>query len=138
MLFCLLACGSSAQRVPVAALDYTQIDSPTGWSLRVYGNGSGSIRHEQLPAYHLHYPCFTFSAMHLRPRPNACGRAALPCVRLTTYAALQDSASVCDCADAEWAENTIALAIEKMDEAMEAGSNQRSCRMLRRRWLVEN
>ncbi|NJC27279.1 hypothetical protein [Neolewinella antarctica] len=139
-IFCclLVGCSGSARVTPVAAeLDYTEIANATGWILRIYGNGSGSISHEQLPAYHLHYPCSTFSTLHLRPRPLHCStnNQANACTRVTRYSAYENLTSVCACAGSEWTEELMIVAIDQMEYAIEAGGSERSCRMLRRRWL---
>ncbi|OAV43079.1 hypothetical protein [Lewinella sp. 4G2] len=136
-LLVLFSCNGPGQSLPVDALDYTEIESPTGWRLRVYGDGGGSISHEQLPTYHLHYPCQTFPAPHLRQRPKTCASApeSTACNRATYYSALRDSSFSCACAGAGWTNELMVLAIDRMDEAVEAGGSEKSCRMLRRRWL---
>ena len=132
-LLALSACAGPS--LPTASLDYTEIESPTGWRLRVYGDGGGSISHEQLPAYHLHYPRQTFPTLHPRQRPGNCSAKVSVCAKATYYSALHDSAQVCACAGAVWVDELMGLAIARMDEAVEAGGSERSCRMLRRRWL---
>ena len=99
--------GSCTGPTPVntlGELDYTELTDDTGWRLRIYGNGSGSISHDQLPAYHLHYP-----------RAYVCARAAAPpgrshglnppadggpCTRLAYYSARLDSTLHCTCVSA--------------------------------------
>ncbi|MEO0734201.1 MAG: hypothetical protein AAFZ52_15300, partial [Bacteroidota bacterium] len=50
------ACGGSAPAPALAELDYVEVENHTGWHLRIHGDGAGNLSHEQLPAYHLHYP----------------------------------------------------------------------------------
>lgn len=138
LIIFLAGCGSTVQQLPIAELDYTEIENATGWSLRVYGNGSGSIRHEQLPAYHLHYPQGTFLTSHLRPRLNSCGeRTGLQnCTRVAQYSSLHDTTFHCNCIVGAWTEELMVVAIDQMETAVDAGESIRSCRMLRRRWLA--
>ena len=142
-LFCLFgfSCGGGVQVVPAGGLDYTELADPTGWRLRVYGNGSGSISHAQLPAYHLHYPRSTFPAAHLSrlrsDRESCIVRAeSYDCTRLTRYSAVSDSAYHCPCTNTIWVEELMLVAINRMDSAVDAGESERSCRMLKRQWLL--
>ncbi len=137
-LLLLFNCSGSVQVVPAGGLDYTEVADPTGWRLRVYDNGSGSIVHAGLPAYHLYYPRSTFHSLHLRPRPKKCivRDASHGCTELTRYSAANDSVYHCPCTNGAWAEELMMVAIDRMDSAVEAGGSERSCRMLKRQWLL--
>lgn len=135
---CLFGCGGSVQQqLGGGELDYTQIENATGWRLKIYGNGSGSISHEQLPAHHLHYPRSTFPTLHLRQRQIACAATEnkTPCARILQYSALKDTTYACPCVDEPWTQELMMVAIDRMEYAVEAGGSERSCRMLRRHWL---
>ena len=114
-----------------------QVADNSGWSLKVYGNGSGSISHVQLPAHHLHYPKGTFTVRGPRQMAEGCSDGATPplCSRLSYYSSRLDSTFHCTCVSAAWTEKLMSVAVDNMGRALEAGGDLRSCRMLRRRWL---
>jgi len=56
LVFMLMHCSGPATAIPLADLDYVEVQNHTGWILRIHGDGGGSLSHKQLPAHHLHYP----------------------------------------------------------------------------------
>lgn len=134
----LLRCSGPAASFPLADLDYAEVADQTGWKLRLYGDGSGSLSHDQLPAYHLHYPPATFDARPARQLTGRCkGKNESPvCVVVSFYAAADDRTTECPCAPGEWPARIMEEAIGQMPQAVEAGGSERSCRMLLRRWLA--
>lgn len=142
LLLCLLVSGCAGNPpladTPMRDLDFVEINDASGWRLRIHGDGGGSLSHKQLPAYHLHYPAQTFVGGPGRGLTERCrGTVSSPvCVRLRYYDAATDRTLRCDCAPGDWAETTVEQAIADMPLAVEAGGDERSCRMLRRRWLA--
>lgn len=138
LLFLLLHCGGPATAIPLADLDYAEVENHTGWKLRLYGDGSGSLSHEQLPAYHLHYPPATFDARPARQITGHCkGKNESPvCVVVSYYSSPDDRLAQCRCSPGGWPTNVMEQAISQMQVAVDAGGSERSCRMLLRRWLA--
>ncbi len=134
----LLHCGGPATALPLAELDYAEVENHTGWTLRLHGDGSGSLSHEQLPAYHLHYPVGTFDPRPARQLVQRCRTRQVPpvCVVIRYYFSLEDETQICPCAPGDWPAELMEQAIDQMQHAVDAGGSERSCRMLRRRWLA--
>lgn len=134
----LLHCGGPATVLPLSELDYAEVENHTGWTLRLHGDGSGSLSHEQLPTYHLHYPSHTFDASPARSLVQRCkGKKEAPvCVLVRFYSSTEDVTKICRCASGSWPGDIMEQAISQMQRAVDAGASERSCRMLRRRWLA--
>lgn len=123
---------------PLSDLDVVEITDFSGWRLRIHGDGGGSLSHKQLPAYHLHYPAGTFAGGPGRELALRCrGKVLTPvCVQLTYYEARTDRTVACGCAPGDWSVRMVEQAIDDMELAVEAGADERSCRILRRQWLA--
>lgn len=136
--FLLSGCGGPATAIPLAELDYAEVENQTGWTLRLHGDGSGSLSHVQLPTYHLHYPAMTFDASPARQLTSRCkGKNENPvCITISFYASRTDELTECRCAPGTWPTRIMEQAIAEMQEAVDAGGSERSCRMLRRQWLA--
>ena len=106
----LFACTGGLAPAPTARyspLDYVELATDNDWRLRVHGDGSGSLTHRQYPRHHLHYPAATF-----------------------TYAPLLRTR------DTLAATEAFTVAFTRMQVAVDDAGSERSCRMLRRAWLV--
>ena len=135
----LTACGSPAPDAALCDLDYVEISDPTGWVLRLHGDGGGKLWHRELPAHPLHYPARTFDPAAGRDLTRSgCGQARRDpvCTSVTYYEAMVNRKISCRCTGAGWPGDVLRRAITKMPLAVEAGGNPRNCRMLRRRWLA--
>lgn len=134
----LLHCGGPATSLPLSDLDYAEVTNATGWKLRLYGDGSGSLSHEQLPAYHLHYPSATFDARPARKLTRHCRGEKITdlCAVVRFYSAPDDRLVECRCVSSDWPTSVLQQAVVEMHDAVEAGGSERSCRMLLRQWLA--
>ncbi|MBC6996165.1 hypothetical protein QWY85_05050 [Neolewinella lacunae] len=138
LLLFVAACGRSAPGHPPLELDFVEIEDHSGWFLRIHGDGSGSLGHEQLPAHHLHYPLGTFNPRPARRLAEKCaGQGQTPvCTTLRYYVALEDATIACPCTPGTWSAEMMQRALQNMQLAVDAGASERSCRMLRRQWLA--
>ena len=115
-------------------LDFAEIRSTTGWQLRIHGDGSASLRHNQLPAHYLHYPAGTFDARPARKLSKKCDdNTVLPvCNTLRYYTAFTDEEVECSCAPGGWPVQIVEEAITRMDLAVEGEGYRASRRMMSR------
>jgi hypothetical protein len=134
----LSACGNTSPRIALAELDYAEVANTTGWQLRIYGDGSASLSHEQLPAHHLNYPVGTFSVRPARRIVAKCRQQLISpvCTSIKFYSSSANELEECPCATKNWAEEVMEQAIDEMQLAIDAGASERSCRMLLRQWLA--
>lgn len=137
-VFALMHCSGPATAVPLADLDYVEVQNHTGWVLRIHGDGGGSLSHRQLPAHHLHYPALTFAPEPGRQAALKCrGRSEEPvCVTVTYYNARTNKLNECRCTPGSWPAAIMQQAISQMQYAVDAGGSERSCRMLLRQWVA--
>ncbi|CAH1000745.1 hypothetical protein LEM8419_01863 [Neolewinella maritima] len=140
LLLPLLWCCGPVSHSPVSPLDYLELRTPDGWSLRVHGDGSGSLTHRQHPLHHLDYPARTFSTRLFPGRGRRCRAAPTgsACYALSFYAARGDSTLHCDCVTGQEPQALMRTAITHMQLAVDDAGSERSCRMLRRTWLAAN
>ncbi|MEM1356852.1 MAG: hypothetical protein AAGF89_01560 [Bacteroidota bacterium] len=140
LLVVFAACGGSQSAPGIAELDFAEVENHTGWHLRIHGDGGGSLSHDQLPAYHLHYPAGTFNPRPARRLTDRCrGEIISPiCTTVRYYTSFSDELRECSCAPGGWTAEIMNQAIVQMDLAVDSGSSERSCRMLRRQWLAAN
>ena len=105
---------------------------------RIYGDGSASLSHEQLPAPHLHYPVGSFSARPARRIVAKCRQQLISpvCTSIRFYNSAVHEVEDCPCASGNWANEVMEQAIADMQLAIDAGASERSCRMLLRQWLA--
>ncbi|WP_139211755.1 hypothetical protein [Neolewinella agarilytica] len=136
--FLLFGCSGAEPVIIISDLDYAEIENHTGWHLRLHGDGSGSLRHDQLPAHHLHFPVGTFDLSPARSLSQRCrGNKSGPvCTALRYHAAMENKINECRCVSGSWTTEMMEKAIGSMQMAVDAGSSERSCRMLRRQWLA--
>lgn len=134
LALCTIACSGTAPGFPLDDLDFAEIRSTTGWQLRIHGDGSASLRHDQLPAHYLHYPAGTFDARPARKLSRECNRKMiLPiCNTLRYYTAFTDEEIECSCAPGGWPDEIIEEAISRMDLALEGDDYRASRRMMSR------
>lgn len=131
--------GVSGAAVP--PLDVAMVTDPSGWSLRIEGNGSAQLAHDQYPGHRLYYPPATFS---LRPATRARAQCAsgrtqiTPCTELRYYDSRRNrTEQTCSCLANPWASERMEWALRHMalaDDADPAG--RRARRLLERQWLV--
>ena len=135
----LLSCGPSRPPTSPSPLDYAELHTPDGWHLRVRGDGSGTLTHRQHPLHHLDYPALTFSSVTHFGRGCRCevSRGAAGYYRIHYYFARPDSTHYC-AGDSTTAQQLMHTAIARMQLAVDDVGSERSCRMLRRTWLVAN
>lgn len=128
------ACSGTVPGFPMDDLDFAEIRSTTGWQLRVHGDGSASLRHDQLPAHYLHYPAGTFDARPARKLSRECNhKISLPvCNTLRYYTAFTDEEVECPCTSEGWASGIVEDAISRMDLAIEGEGYRASLRMMSR------
>ena len=142
-------CSSSVAQSTPSPLDYVELHTPDGWQLRVHGDGSGSLTHRQYPLHHLDYPGHTFQTASLfasaaqtagRGRTDGYQGAALSSqgYQLSYYRARQDSLYRGRHLTGKVPQHAMHTAISRMQLAVDDASSERSCRMLRRAWLVAN
>jgi len=138
LIFMLPHCSRPATADPLADLDYVEVKNHTGWVLRIHGDGGGSLGHQQLPAHHLHYPAATFAGAPGRRLARRCrGRIeSTVCEQVTYYASRLNTLTVCACSPGGWTTEVMEQAIAEMQFAVDSGGDERSCRMLRKRWLA--
>ena len=137
-LLLLLGCEPAPTPDGTDDLDHAEIVTPTGWRLRIYGDGSATLTHRQYPAHHLDYPAATFYPAPARRLVRDCRHSApnVLCSRLEYYHARRDRSTHCGCAVGGWVTATMDAALRNMQVAVDDRGSERSCRMLRRAWLV--
>lgn len=128
------ACSGTTPGFPVDDLDFAEVSSTAGWQLRIYGDGSATLRHATLPAHLLHYPAKTFDVRPARRLSKRCGEATTSsvCLKLRYYTAFTDEEVKCSCAPGGWPGEIITRAIASMDLAVEGRESRVSRRMLGR------
>ncbi len=138
-LFLLYACEPALSRGEVEDLDYAEITTPTGWRLRINGDGSATLTHRQYPTHHLDYPLETFYPAPARRIVSRCRHSAPNslCSRLEYYSAADNRSTRCGCSVRGWVEATMEEALRNMQVAVDDLGSERSCRMLRREWLAQ-
>ena len=134
LFFPLLGCSPAGPQV--TDLDYAEVRDPSGWRLRIRGDGSASLHYAQLPAYHLHYPAGMFDAAPARRLACHVGDHHAVLTGETTevsfYTALDDHLCTRVRAPSQWTREVLDQAFAQMNRAVETGSSERSCRMFRR------
>ena len=138
LLLLLYACGQTIAQSRTSPLDYAELNRHDGWTLRIHGDGSGSLTHRQYPHHHLDYPLQTFDLSSIRLALTPC-RAAIDsatCYRVTYYRSVADRTVSCGCADAGAPDAAMTTAIAGMQGTVDDPGSERSCRMLRRVWLT--
>jgi len=138
LVFMLMHCSGPATAIPLADLDYVEVQNHTGWILRIHGDGGGSLSHKQLPAHHLHYPALAFAPEPGREAALKCrGRTDEPiCVTVSYYDASSNKITECRCAPGSWTVSIMEQAIGQMHYAVDAGGSERSCRVFLRQWIA--
>ena len=138
LLLILTACGPPAAQPSSYPLDTAELQGNDGWQLRIHGDGSGTLRHRQHPLHHLDYPARTFDLRTLERAVARCGCDTAEGFDLRYYQARTDREIFCHCRDTSLLNNAMATAIAHMQAAVDDEISERSCRMLRRAWLVAN
>ena len=130
----LIACSGAVPGFPMDDLDFAEVRSTTGWQLRIHGDGSASLRHDQLPAHYLHYPAGTFDARPARKLTPECDHKIVPpvCNTLRYYTAFTDEEVECPCTPGGWSPRIVEEAIARMDLAIEGEGYRASLRMMSR------
>ena len=139
LLLLLYACGQTVAQSRTSPLDYAELNRHDGWTLRIHGDGSGSLTHRQHPHHHLDYPLQTFDLSAIRRALNPC-RAPTDstfCYRVTYYRAAADRTVSCGCTEPAIPDAAMNSAIAGMQQTVDDPGSERSCRMLRRVWLTD-
>ncbi|WP_116127261.1 hypothetical protein [Lewinella sp. IMCC34183] len=132
------ACGPPAVQPYPYPLDAAELRGNDGWRLSIHGDGSGSLRHRQFPLHHLDYPPRTFDLRALARAAAHCDRDTATGFSLAYYSARSDREWQCACGDTMLLNAAMTTAIDRMQLAVDDAVSERSCRMLRRAWLVSN
>ena len=140
LLLLLYACGQTIAQSRTSPLDYAELNRHDGWTLRIHGDGSGSLTHRQYPHHHLDYPLHTFDLSAIWRAVSPCRTPALDsalCYRVSYYRSAADRTVSCGCAGPAAPDAAMTAAIAGMQLTVDDPGSERSCRMLRRVWLTD-
>lgn len=137
LLFSIASCADYPVSSRFHSLDYLELHDPSGWVLRIDGDGGGRLDCRRWPGRRVIYLPATFLLEEVGKQVKKCQETisitSPDCVRAVYFKQTMNETCVCYCPDNSWA---MAFFDQAFEEIRNSPAERKDCRILKKAWLI--